>query len=284
MTVLRRVDLLAEFRAGPTVVSVDDEGSVGDTLRQFLTAYSESKIEEYSDNHADAGGKGLGRLRSRIRREAEPSLFDFVPIRFFPTRDREEFLQTVTQKRADIVLIDLHLDSGRRSAVMGLDLIADIYARDVADIIVYTSEAERNFGQACYERGADDFIQKGATPKDVRNRIIKQWRKICEQRSGGVRPNVVKFGSWLFDRNDRFLVADDGRRVRLSISEHKFLACFANDPSSLMDPQTFELFVSDKDETPTEQKMHSFANRLRFKLGPNFPLQNERGRGYRISS
>lgn len=277
-----RVSDLEDFLAGPTVLLVDDEEAAAGKLGEYLALYREDRATALASPRTP---HRLDTKTTKIRRESDPTIFDTVPIRLLYAPDRAAFLETMNRESADIVFVDLHLD-GSRLAVKGLALISEIYDRWPCDIIAYTSEAESSFGTACYERGADDFIQKGTGSREIRNRVVKQWRQICEQRSGLRRkplaPKTVQLGRWGFARHDRHMRSEDGRTVRLSIAEYRFLSFFANDPTSLMDAEAFELFISPPDQTPTENKMHSFKNRLLKKLGSDFPLVSVPGHGYRL--
>lgn len=274
-----------EFRNGPVVVSIDDDADVSASLTAYFRAHSKE--------HALRLDQGTNRRtrvpttsNARLVREGDTGIFDLVPIHSHGSTSRGEFLTLVEELSPDIVLIDLKLQPGSPSVLQGLDLISEVYQTSEAGIVVYSSEEELTYGQECYERGADDFVHKAVEGTALlRNRVVRLWRGICEQRSRlALRTpgeGLLILGKWTVDTRSRVARATHGEAIRLSVMEHAFLSFFSKHPSGTLDAATFEAFFSPPDVTPTSQKMASLVSRIRGKLG-NIPLRSSPDGGYCI--
>src|SRR3954447_17756275 len=130
--------------------------------------------------------------------------------------DGESALQSARASRPDLVVLDLGLP-GRD----GLDVTREIRRTSDVPIVVVTArgdEADRIVG---LELGADDYVVKPFSPRELVARIRAVLRRTDSARAGG--PEVLRAAGVEVDL-PRMRVAVDGRAVELTPTEFELLA------------------------------------------------------------
>ncbi len=132
-----------------------------------------------------------------------------------------QVLPHIRPRRPDLLVLDLMLPG-----LHGLEVCQAI-RRDPATadppIIVVTARAEESDRVAGLELGADDYLTKPFSPKELVARVGALLR-----RAGAGRPAPdasATYGPITIDR-DRHLVTDDGREVALTAKEFLLLDYF----------------------------------------------------------
>jgi len=117
----------------------------------------------------------------------------------------------------DLILLDVMLPNKD-----GFEVCRELRRRGVKTPIIMltskTQEAERVMG---LEVGADDYITKPFSPRELRARIRAVLRRTVTQD----KEDVYRFGSWELDMG-RFELRRDGRRLDATTTELKLLAAF----------------------------------------------------------
>jgi DNA-binding response OmpR family regulator len=134
-------------------------------------------------------------------------------------RDGEEALLRARTERPDLVVLDLGLPR-----LDGLDVVRTLRRDRATPIIILTArddEADRIVG---LELGADDYVTKPFSPRELVARVRAVLRRHAPQ--GG---EVVRAGSIELDL-PRMRLAVDGRHVELTATEFALLAAMAREP------------------------------------------------------
>jgi DNA-binding response OmpR family regulator len=121
-------------------------------------------------------------------------------------------------KPFDLIPLDIMLPNKD-----GFEVCRELRRRGVKTPIIMltakTQEAEKVMG---LEVGADDYVTKPFSPKELRARIRALLRRTVRQD----KEDVYRFGNWELDMG-RFELRREGRRVDATTTELKLLAAFA---------------------------------------------------------
>ena len=143
--------------------------------------------------------------------------------RVLTAKDGEEAVRSFEESGPDLVLLDLMLPK-----IDGLEVFRTIRARMATPVIMLTARGEETDRLVGLELGADDYVTKPFSPREVVARV----RAVLRRTGGGpTSPSrgVLKFGGLSLDAGRREL-----RRgtipVRLTRREFDLLLFFASQP------------------------------------------------------
>ena len=129
-----------------------------------------------------------------------------------------EVLAQVARRRPDLVVLDLMLP-GLHGFEVCRALRADPRTADLPVIIV-TARAEESDRVGGLELGADDYVTKPFSPKELVARVAALLRRASRPAEATTAP--VEYGGIVLDR-DHHLVTDGGREVALTAKEFLLL-------------------------------------------------------------
>ncbi len=140
-----------------------------------------------------------------------------------------EVLPRVRARRPDLLVLDLMLPG-----LNGLE-ICQALRRDEATaelpVIVVTAKAAESDRVAGLELGADDYVTKPFSPKELVARIGALLRRTARGRAAA--PARTSYGPITIDR-DQHVVADEGREVALTAKEFLLLEYFVQHPGRVL--------------------------------------------------
>lgn len=137
--------------------------------------------------------------------------------------------QLMAREAIDFILLDIRLPDGD-----GLALMRDIRAESDVPVILVTGcadEADRIIG---LEFGADDYVTKPFSPREVLARVNTVLRRT---RAAPREARTVKrrhFAGWCLDIENHRLTAPSGETVRLTVAEFEILAALVRYPGRVM--------------------------------------------------
>ncbi|HXV12106.1 MAG TPA: response regulator [Burkholderiales bacterium] len=187
--------------------------------------------------------------------------------------------------RVDIVVLDLMLPGED-----GLTLCRNLRARSDLPVIMLTARGEETDRIVGLEMGADDYLAKPFSPRELLARIksiLRRARTLPENlKPDGAR--ALRFAGWTLDLATRNLRSPEGVVVALSGTEYKLLRVFLSHPNRVLNrDQLIDLMLS-RDALPFDRSIDVQVSRLRHRLGDN-PKEPEiiktvRGEGYVLSA
>ena len=127
-------------------------------------------------------------------------------------------LTSVRDTAPDLVILDRMLPG-----LDGLDVCRAIRADRASanlPVLMLTARAEESDRVAGLELGADDYVTKPFSPKELVARVNALLRRTSRPATGDDK--FLRFGSLTMDL-DRHVVADDGREVHLTAKEFLLL-------------------------------------------------------------
>ena len=192
--------------------------------------------------------------------------------------DGSAALQLARSRRPDLVVLDLGLPG-----LDGLDVTRALRAESSIPIVVLTARDDELDKVLGLELGADDYITKPFSPRELVARVRSVLRRT--ERGSGPSSRLVA-GDVVVDR-DRHEVAVAGRTVDLTATEFSILAALAAQPgrvftrSQLLDAVHGVAFES------YERAIDAHVKNIRRKLepDPHAPryLLTVHGVGYRLA-
>lgn len=134
-----------------------------------------------------------------------------------------EALAELAKQRADLVVLDLMLPG-----VDGLAVLRKLReSGDQVPVIVLSAKGRESERVAGLELGADDYLAKPASPREVAARCRAVLR-----RAGAVGPDVLEVGDMVIDLVGRRLTKA-GEAIDLPPKEFELLARFAGSPGQV---------------------------------------------------
>ena len=154
-------------------------------------------------------------LRSNLEREGYKVLAAY---------DGEEALRLTFSRNPDLVLLDCMLPG-----MDGFDVCKKIRRESTVPIIMLTAKSEEIDKVLGLELGADDYITKPFSVREVLARVKAQLRRVNLQENRFELVPSIRIGGIAIDQN-AYQVTLDGQPVDLTVREYelvRFLACHA---------------------------------------------------------
>jgi len=192
--------------------------------------------------------------------------------------DGRRGLEAIRRRRPGLVVLDWMLPDLSGTEVCR-QVRSDPQLRDLP-ILLLTAKAEEVDRVVGFELGADDYVTKPFSPRELALRV----QAILRRTSGEPASNqILERGSIALDaERHRCLVAD--AEVTLTAKEFRLLETLMSRPGRVLSRQRLLDEVWGSDITVTERTIDTHLKRLREKLGAAGDLiETVRGVGYRFA-
>ena len=213
----------------------------------------------------------------------EPDLVDSVRLGFELQWREIELLEAATGEAAldrverdhpDIVLLDIGLPD-----IDGFEVLRQIRAFSDVPIVMLTARDDAMDKVKGLELGADDYMTKPFSPKE----LVARVRAVLRRAEGLAAPSdVIRVGSSVELDASRMEVRFDGRRVDLTRSEFQIVSAMARQPgrvftrAQLLDAVRGVAFES------YERAIDAHIKNIRRKIGAHY-IETVFGVGYRFA-
>jgi two-component system alkaline phosphatase synthesis response regulator PhoP len=193
--------------------------------------------------------------------------------------DGSEALRTAHRNRPDIVVLDLGLPG-----LDGLDVARELRRGGEMPIIMLTARTEEADRVAGLELGADDYVSKPFSPRELVARVRAVLRRTDSARSQG---DVVRAGDSLVLDASRMEASVDGRVVDLTATEFALLLHMARQPGRVFTRAQLLDAIHGVAVESYERAIDAHVKNIRRKIesDPRTPrhLQTVFGVGYRVA-
>lgn len=190
-----------------------------------------------------------------------------------------EALNKLKDNTYDLLILDLMLPY-----VQGLEICKFVRSNPAmknAGIIIVTARAEEFDRIIGLEMGADDYVTKPFSPRELMARVKAVLRRIKTETPG----KIIKIGDLTIDK-DKYLVTVKGEPLRLSATEFKLLLYLAERPNKIFSRDHLLDAVWGQDIYVDARTVDVHIRRLRMKIekDPDNPeyIKTMRGVGYYI--
>ena len=197
--------------------------------------------------------------------------------RVITASDGNEAVQKTRANAPDLIVLDLMLPE-----LDGLE-VCKILRRDSATatipIIMLTAKASEIDRVLGLELGADDYVTKPFSPRELVLRVKNQLQRTGDSADNG---EVFQFGEVVVDV-PRHATTVQGRKVELTATEFKLLTILVQRRGRVQSRDQLLKDVWDYDESMNSRTVDTHMRRLRQKLGRSAKfLGTVRGLGYRL--
>jgi two-component system OmpR family response regulator len=181
----------------------------------------------------------------------------------------------------DLIVLDLMLPGED-----GLALCRKLRADSDTPVIMLTARGEETDRIVGLEMGADDYLAKPFSPRELLARIksvLRRYRSLpLNLRADDARE--IGFAGWRLDTVARHLVSADGVVASLSGAEFQLLRVFLSHPNRVLTRDQLMMLSKGHEADPLDRSIDIQVSRLRHRLGddPTNPeiIRTVRGEGY----
>lgn len=200
-----------------------------------------------------------------------------------------DLLAAMIDDPADLVLLDV-----RMPGQDGFAIARAVRELSAVPIIMLTGQADEVDRVLGLELGADDYLTKPFSPRELLARIKAVLRRYqlapatietAPRRDEALR--TFHFSGWRLATGSRTLTAPDGRKVELTNGEYALLLSFLKAPRRVLSrDQLLEASRLHDDVYDRSIDVQILRLRRKIEADPNEPrlIRTERGAGYRFDS
>jgi two-component system, OmpR family, response regulator len=195
--------------------------------------------------------------------------------------DGVAFWQAWQQQAPQLVILDVKLPGDD-----GFTIARELRQRSPVPLLMLTERGDEIDRVVGLELGADDYIAKPFSPRELVARVRALLRRAGGMAAGppdaDLRP--IAFGAWTLEPVARHLVGADGGVVPLSGAEFKLLRLFLQSPGRILTRDHIMERLHGHEAGPSDRSVDILVGRLREKLlddarAPKL-LCTVRGEGY----
>jgi two-component system response regulator BaeR len=186
-----------------------------------------------------------------------------------------EAVPWVRENKPDLILLDLMLP-GRD----GLDICKEVRTFSDVPIVMVTARVEEIDRLVGLDLGADDYVCKPFSPRELVARIKTILRRV--QRAGGVPESALQIDSAAYAATLR------GQRLDLTPVEFRLLAALAGAPGRILSRSNLLEQIYDDHRIVTDRTVDTHIKNLRRKMEQVSPgtdlIHSVYGVGYRLDA
>jgi DNA-binding response OmpR family regulator len=192
-------------------------------------------------------------------------------------RNGHEALKVAKSERPDVILLDLMLPGIDGQEVCGL-LKSDTATREIG-VLMLTAKGGTNDRVKGFELGADDYVAKPFSPKELVLRVKALHRRV----DSAARKPMVEVGVFRMDKAEMKIVVN-GRKLDLTTTEYKMLALLLERRGRTMSRDQMLQEIWGYKNVIDTRTVDTHMRRVREKLGEHADaIQTIRGEGYRFN-
>jgi two-component system response regulator RegX3 len=194
--------------------------------------------------------------------------------------DGEQALSVARQERPDLVVLDLMLPG-----LPGQEVCRELRSVSDVPILMLTAKSDEEDRLAGLEMGADDYLVKPFSPRELVARVRAVLRR-TKSDAAPLRERLLLDGGRVEIDFGRREVRRVGVQLQLTASEYRLLEALGRYPGRVYSRDELVERLSDDDELVLERTIDSHIKNLRQKLGddPRRPrcIETVYGMGYRL--
>jgi len=174
--------------------------------------------------------------------------------------------QMLTAYAIDLVLLDIMMPGED-----GLSLAGFIRATTTIPIILLTAKTEEMDRVVGLEIGADDYVVKPFSPRELLARIKAVLRRAGENGRAVRAPDAESygFGPWILKSGERELIGEDGVAIPLSTGEYNLLHALVTQPRRVLSREQLLDVSQGRELAAFERSIDNHISRLRKKIEAN---------------
>ncbi|RRN44797.1 response regulator [Lautropia dentalis] len=176
-------------------------------------------------------------------------------------RDATEMRQLFDESRPDIIILDVMMPGED-----GLTVCRELRSRSNVPVIMLTARADEVDRIIGIEMGADDYLGKPFSPRELLARIKGVLRRTRTLPPSLGDAQQVRFAGWTLDSGARHLISPDNVIVPLSGAEYRLLSVLIQHPNRVLDRNQLMDLTLGREATPFDRSIDVQISRLRNRL------------------
>ncbi|WP_420143923.1 response regulator [Sphingobium sp.] len=166
----------------------------------------------------------------------------------------------------DLVILDIMMPGED-----GLSLCRHIRETSDIPVILLTARTEETDRIVGLEMGADDYVLKPFSPRELVARIKVIFRRVA---TGGQRVTApdgasYTFAGWVLKAQERTLVDSEGVSLLLSTAEYNLMLAFATRPNQVLSRDQLLDITQGREANAFDRAIDNQISRLRKKIEPD---------------
>jgi two-component system OmpR family response regulator len=205
-------------------------------------------------------------------------------LRATAVNDGRAMWQALERGAFDLVVLDIMLPGDD-----GLTLCRQLRARSDIPVIMLTARGEEMDRVLGLEMGADDYVPKPFSARELLARI-----KVILRRARSLPRNLqpdeersIRFGAWTLDSVHRHLVSPAGVVTPIGGAEYRLLRIFVAHPNRVLTRDQLVELTQGREADALDRSIDVQVSRLRRRLGggpgDEAMIRTVRGEGYVLS-
>ena len=216
----------------------------------------------------------------QVARRAFRTLFEGEGYEVRTARDGEEALRKFSERRPDIVLLDVMMPR-----MNGISACAEIRKVDpLVPILFFTAMPSDVGAVRALGMGADDYIDKSKSPEELASRVAAALRRQRAHAAAAAeyRPGRIHVGKAVVDFS-AMTIADGDAVSGMTRFESQLLRLLSSEPGRIFTYDEIMDAAHGSGYSGEDSAIHSAVYRLKAKLGASGALLvSERRIGYRL--
>ncbi|UGQ44849.1 response regulator [Massilia endophytica] len=203
--------------------------------------------------------------------------------------------EVILSHNGESFLSELHLHAGQLSLVIldvmlpdtdGFALCRIVRQQSNVPIIMLTASSDETDRVVGLELGADDYIAKPYSPRELLARIKAILRRVSAEPAAA--PRYYRFNGFTLDALERKVVDSEGQPLALTGLDFQLLKYFVDHPGDILDRSILCEETRGRDAGPLDRSLDVQISRLRLRLNDDgkqpMLIKTVRGAGYVFSA
>ncbi|NDK19265.1 response regulator transcription factor [Candidatus Gracilibacteria bacterium] len=176
----------------------------------------------------------------------------------------------------DLIILDLNLPKQD-----GFSVCKEIRETNTVPIIILSARDGEDDKVRALELGADDYISKPFSPRELVARIGAILKRLGKQTETNKEGLILSFGTLLLDKGE-YVLKISGDIIKATKTEFLILAYLVEHKDHIVERETFMKEIIGYDHYLYDRTIDTHMKNLRKKIGDAANIETIRGIGYRI--
>ena len=184
----------------------------------------------------------------------------------------------------DLIVLDIMLPG-----TDGLELCRTLRADSKIPVIMLTARGDEMDRVLGLEMGADDYLAKPFSARELLARIKVILRRVRDLPIGTLpkTPDRLQFSNWILDTVSQHLISPDEVVIPLSSAEYRLLHIFLTHPNHALSRDQLLDMTQGREGGPYDRSIDVLVGRLRKRLKDDAKqpelIKTVRGHGYQLA-
>ena len=178
--------------------------------------------------------------------------------------DGREMRRVLDEAKIDLIVLDLMLPGDS-----GLTLCGQLRATTTIPVLMLTAVAEDTDRIIGLEMGADDYLTKPFSARELLariNAVLRRTRMLPPNLQISDSSRLIGFGKWRLDTTARHLLDTDDTLVALSGAEYRLLRVFLDHPQRVLSREQLLNLTQGREADVFDRSIDLLVSRLRQRL------------------